>query len=385
VLREGDTIGRFGGDEFVVVANAVEGPRAAGALAQRLIRSLATPFTLDGVEVVVGVSVGVAVAAAGVGDPQQLIRDADAAMYEAKNRGRGVHVVFESPMHDEVVERLQLEADLRRAVPGEELMMHYQPLVQVADRTVVGLEALVRWNRPGRGLVMPAQFVDVAEETGLIVPLGSWVLREVVRQAASWSRDPLLAGLHITTNLSARQMVEPGLVQEVKALTDEFGVDPSRLWLEVTESVLADDPYVVARVIEELSAIGVRVAIDDFGSGYTSLEYARQLARLAGLKIDRQFVVDLDDPGSHSEAIVAALVVLGRGLDAVVVAEGVESESQFEVLRRLGCDLVQGYLFGRPVAGREIRERILALQSAETAGVEGPDAAGASPHGRLRR
>lgn len=364
LLRQGDTVGRFGGDEFVVVANAVEGAKGADALAGRLIDALRQPFLVDGVEVVVGVSVGVAVAFAGRGEADQLIRDADSAMYAAKAKGRGGFVLFERPMHDEAVERFQLEADLRRAVPGDELVVHYQPMLRVEDRAVVGVEALVRWERPGHGLVLPSEFVDVAEETGIIVPMGSWVLREVFRQAASWSHDPVLADLRISANLSARQLVEPGLVEEVQALTAEFGVDPTRVWLEVTESVLADDPDAVATAIERLFDLQVRVAIDDFGAGYTSLEYARRFAMVSALKIDRNFVVDLEKPGSHAEAIVGALVVLGRGLDALVIAEGVETASQFEALRRLGCEYVQGFLFGRPVAADDLRRRILVLQAA---------------------
>ncbi len=364
VLRQGDTVGRFGGDEFIVVANAVSGRAGANALARRLIAAVDTPFVLDGVEVVIGVSAGVAVAENGVGVPDQLIRDADAAMYAAKNRGRGRYVVFERPMHDEVVERLRMEADLRRALSEDELVVHYQPMLRTSDRAVAGLEALVRWERPGHGLVLPAEFVDLAEETGLILPVGSWVLREVVRQAASWARDPLLADLDVTVNVSARQLVQPGLVDEIMSVTREFGLDPARLWLEVTESVLADDPELVASVIDQLHGIGVRVAIDDFGSGYTSLEYARRFGVLSGLKIDRQFVVGLDDASSHSEAIVAALVVLARGLGAAAVAEGVETEKQLHALEQLGCDMVQGYLFGRPVRADELRSRIVELHRA---------------------
>jgi diguanylate cyclase (GGDEF)-like protein/PAS domain S-box-containing protein len=364
LLRGGDTVGRFGGDEFLVVANAVGGPSGATALAQRLIAALVEPFEIDGVEVVAGVSIGVALASDEQGaSADQLIRAADAAMYEAKGHGGGGFALFEGTMHDGALGRLQLEADLRRAIPGDELVLHYQPIVGVADRSPVAVEALVRWRRPGYGLVFPADFVEVAEETGMIAPLGSWVLREVVRQAAEWTSDPALRRLQISTNLSASHLTKPGLVDEVATLLDDFGVEPSRVGLEVTESALADDPAVVADVIGQLLKLGVPVALDDFGAGFTSMDYARRFATMSSLKIDREFVADLERANGHADAVVAAMVVLGHGLDALVVAEGVETEAQFEMLRALGCDLVQGYLFGRPVPADELASRIAVLDA----------------------
>ena len=361
LLRGGDTVGRFGGDEFLVVCNGVHGRAGAAAVARRLIDALAEPFEVEDVEVVAGVSIGIALVSAGHGEAaDQLIRAADVAMYEAKRQGGGAFAVFDGNLRTGTIDRLQLEADLRRGIPGDEMEVHYQPIVRASDLVPVGVEALVRWRRPGHGVVLPGDFVDVAEETGMIAPLGSWVLREVLRQAALWQDDPALGRLNVSTNVSVRQLSQPGLVDEVAVLLDEFGVEAGRLGLEVTESALADDPSVLAEAIDRLAKLGVRVALDDFGAGFTSMDYARRFAAMSALKIDRQFVDDLESPDGHAEAVVAAMVVLGHGLDAAVVAEGVESEAQLERLRDLGCDLVQGYLLARPMPADALAEWIRA-------------------------
>lgn len=349
VVRVGDTVGRFGGDEFVVVANDVEDEAEVKALARRLVAALKEPLEIDGVDIVIGASVGVAITEAGQPtDAELLIRDADAAMYQAK-AGRGRVVVFDHPMRKSIVERLQVETDLRRAVRSNELAVAYQPIVRLDDRAVVGCEALVRWDRPGYGLTLPEEFVGVAEQAGLIGELGTWVLRDVARQAQEWSSNPNLATVRISTNVSAHQLIEPGLVDEIVSLLRAHELSPGTLCLEVTESLLIEDAVAVASVIRRLAAVGINVAIDDFGSGFTSLEYARRFTSVSGLKIDAAFVVDLADSDSKSRAIVASLAVLGRGLGADVTAEGVETEEQCAILRELGCGFAQGYLFGRPM------------------------------------
>lgn len=364
LVRPGDTVGRVGGDQFVVACQPIAGAAGARELATEILDALAAPIALDDVEVIIQASIGIALSGIDPtgrpASPAELVRNAGAAMHQVKERGGRSAMLFESGHREWVKRRFELERDLRHAVPDDELVLHYQPEVRISDRSVVGFEALVRWRRPGHGLVLPAEFVTVAEETGLIVPLGSWVLREVCRQAAAWQRDPILDGLRLTANVSARQLLEPGLVDEISDVIRGFRLDPHRLCFEITESAVAGDIAAAAAVLQRLQELGVRLAIDDFGTGNASLEYVRRFTAADELKIPRQFVVGLDEGDPASIAIVSSMVVLARGLGLGIVAEGVETQAQFGVLSQLGCDLAQGYLFGQPLPASELHDWVVA-------------------------
>jgi EAL domain-containing protein (putative c-di-GMP-specific phosphodiesterase class I) len=332
-----------------VVCNRVEDEDAALAVARRLLAALDAPFVLDDGDVFVTASVGVAVAADPVTDPEALIRNADVAMYRAKDQGRNQTVVFQELVDLQAVERLALEQALRRGIEAGEFELHFQPVVRLDDARMTSVEALVRWNRPGHGLVPPAEFIPVAEETGLIVPLGWWILEEACAQAASWPDLPDGSEVEVAVNLSARQLGAAELGQVVQLVLDRTGLAPHRLCFEVTESALVRDIEQAKASLAHLSSLGVRLAIDDFGTGYASLEYVRHFSMADYLKIDQSFVDGVDRSGSHEEAIVAAAIALGRSLGLTVIAEGVETLFQMEALRGLDCDLAQGFLFSRPV------------------------------------
>jgi diguanylate cyclase (GGDEF)-like protein len=348
-LRLGDTIGRFGGDEFLIVCDRVEGEEVAIELAERLANEFTVPFVLGDTEVFVTASVGIAVSGEGPISAEALIRNADMAMYRAKDEGRARWAVFEEDLRLRVIERHELEQALRSALDNHEFELHYQPLIRLSDGATIGVEALVRWNRPGHGLVEPAAFIPVAEETGLIVPLGNWIIEAAFGQASSWPTLPNGADLHMTINLSARQLAEPALVDFVADHLARSGIDPARISFEVTESVLMEDIDRAVASLERLKALGVCLSIDDFGTGYATLEYLRRFSMADYLKIDRSFVEGVERGGSKETAIVAGAIALAKALGFTVVAEGVQSEGQLVALRGLDCDLAQGYYFSRPL------------------------------------
>ncbi len=357
-LQPGDTVARFGGDEFVLVSDEVGGVGGAVALAERLLAALREPFTVTGQSIIVTASIGIAHSAdasVGAGD---LVRDADAAMYQAKANGRGGHCVFEPGMHEHVMERFHLESDLRRASIEGGFDLWYQPIVRLADLRIVGVEALVRWNRPGSGLVSPASFIPLAEETGLIVPIGRRLLADAVEQVASWHAEADLAHLALSVNVSALQLANPGFMDHLADTVGRSGLDPTALTVEVTESILVDGAGAAGRAFAALHELGVRMSIDDFGTGYASLEHLRSFTAADELKIDRIFVADLEGDTAAHEAIVSASIVLARALGLRVVAEGVESVHQLHALRRLGCAYAQGFLFSRPVPAAELPDLV---------------------------
>jgi diguanylate cyclase (GGDEF)-like protein/PAS domain S-box-containing protein len=353
-VRPGDTVGRFGGDEFLVVCEQVGGEIGAVAVAEAMAAALLEPFDLSGDEVVVTASVGITLAEDAGADPEALIRDADAAMYRAKEQGRAGHAVFEEALHEQVVLRLDLERALRAALADEQLVVHYQPVVRVVDGALVAAEALVRWNRPGHGLVVPDLFVPVAEETGLIVPIDRWVLRQACAQVAAWRATDGMADMRVTVNVSARQLSDADLPAVVAAALADHDLPPSALGLELTESALVSDLDVAVAALDALHDLGVGVAIDDFGTGYSSLDYVRRFAMADQLKIDRSFVADLESRAARDQAICSASLVLARDLGFTSVAEGVETNNQLEALTALGCDLAQGFLFCPPVRPDEL-------------------------------
>jgi diguanylate cyclase (GGDEF)-like protein/PAS domain S-box-containing protein len=349
-LRASDTAARLGGDEFALLLDGVDDGHAATAAAERLLEALAAPFSVAGKEVFVRASVGLAIDS-GRRTADELLRDADAAMYEAKRQGKGRVVRFEPGMHASVLGRLQLRADLERALDRDELVLHYQPIVRLDTGEVEQLEALVRWRHAERGLVPPDEFIPLAEETGFIVALGRHVLRAACREARGWADLPGGRPVGVSVNVSPRQLAEPGFVDEVTAALADAGLPATSLVLEITEHALMGDADAIAPGLHELRAAGVRIALDDFGTGYSSLAYLRHVP-LDSIKVDRGFVGELDAAGDHP--LVRSITGLGESLGLRVVAEGIEERHQLEALRALGCELGQGYLFSKPLPADQV-------------------------------
>jgi len=346
-VRPNDVVGRFGGDEFVVLCLDVPDEAAAIAVAERLHAALVVPIDLDGTQVVVTASIGIRCSSGLPVEPEALVRDADVAMYEAKNRGRDTHVVFESSHGLRVARRLAIEGDLRRALDEGAITVRYQPVVEVDTGRLAGFEALARWSRDDGVEIPPDELVPVAEETGLIRVLGRQVLEAACRRAAAWP-----APLWVSVNVSVRQL-DDGFPDELAGALERSGLAPERLWLEITETALARPDAVPRSVLAGVTRLGVRLAIDDFGTGHASFDYVRRFADIDVLKVDRSFVAGLDDPDGVDRAIVGAVIALGRQLGATVVAEGVETAQELAALRQLGCPLAQGFLLRHPVPGDE--------------------------------
>jgi len=359
-LRPGDTLGRFGADEFMVVCNRIPNEASAEGAADRFGSVLQEPFELDGGDVFVTSSIGIAFAEHGDVSPESLIRKADVAMYRAKAQGRSQHVVFQENLDNVKVEQLALEQALRTAIRLGEFELHFQPVVELADGTMTHAEALIRWHRPGHGMVMPGLFIPLAEETGLIVPLGWWVLEEACKRLSTWPDVPGKGKVEIAVNLSARQLASPDLIEIVADVLERTGVEPHRLCCEITESDLVHDVNEAVLSLNRLKELGVQIAIDDFGTGYASLDYIRHFTMADYLKIDRSFVDGVEKEGSQELAICTAAIALARSLGMRVIAEGVETLFQKEALEVLKCDLAQGYLFSRPVPVQEAQELMVA-------------------------
>ncbi|QXC60153.1 EAL domain-containing protein [Aquihabitans sp. G128] len=358
-LRPHDVVARVGGDEFVVLCPELDTVEAVARVADRLTATLAEPVDLPGGRVVVSSSIGV-VHVVGEAEPTAVLQDADLAMYEAKQLGRNRVALFHDGLRERAIARLEVENALRDAIRYDEMQLHYQPVIRLRDGEMVGVEALLRWQRPGVGMVQPGAFVPVATDTGLILPLGRWVIEQAAEAAARWPT------LEVAANLSARQLADADLVDFVAGALERNGVEPSRLCLEVTEADLITDTEVVVDQLARFKELGVRLAIDDFGTGFATLDYLRRFASADILKVDASFVAGVTDPSSHDLAIVSAAMVLADNLGFVTVAEGIETEAQREVLERLGCEFAQGYLFSRPVAAGEI-DALLAARALPSA------------------
>lgn len=356
-IRAGDLAGRLGGDEFAVLLPRLASEAEASAVAARIVEMLSRPFLIDGHSVVIGASVGIALFPTDATEPEALLRCADLALYQAKAEGRGDQCRFVPALRARAEARRQLESDLRAAIGLGQFRLHYQPQVDLTTGRIVGFEALLRWQHPERGLVGPAEFVPLAEEIGLIVPIGGWVLRTACREAAGWPDRTTC----VAVNVAAPQLVRREFADQVHAALVDSGLEPGRLEVEVTETALLHDTSVARANCLALRAIGVRVSLDDFGTGYSSLTQLRDFP-LDRVKIDRSFVADMATKTDNA-AIVGAIAALGASLGLRTTAEGVETEGQLAALRERGCTDAQGFLFSRPVPGDEV-QGLLARQAA---------------------
>jgi diguanylate cyclase (GGDEF)-like protein len=347
-LRPGDTVARLGGDEFTVLLEDLMSVTEAIDVADRLQKALALPFNLNGHEVFATVSIGIALSSTGYDRPEEVLRDADTAMYRAKMLGKARHEVFDKTMHARAMNLLQMEADLRRAIERKEFFLHYQPIVALESGTISGFEALIRWQHPERGFVPPDEFISIAEETGLIVPIGQWVLEEACRQIHEWQEQyPQYPPLQISVNLSGKQFANANLIDQISRVLRETEVEPHSLKLEITESMVMENIDTAIEMLKQLRTLGIELSIDDFGTGYSSLSYLHRFP-ISTLKIDRSFVSRMSDNNENAE-IVRTILMLARSLKMDVVAEGVETTDQLSQLAMLECDYGQGYYFSRPL------------------------------------
>jgi diguanylate cyclase (GGDEF)-like protein len=350
-LREGDTVARMGGDEFAIIQGSLTEATEITALAARLIETINAPFDLDGHQVVVGASIGIAVAPTDAADADQLLKNADMALYRAKAEGRGTYRFFEPKMDALMQARRVLELDLRKALINGEFELYYQPIVNLATDGISGFEALLRWNHPQRGLVAPLEFIPLAEETALIVPIGEWVLRQACREAVKWPRH-----ISVAVNVSPAQFTRPNLPQVVMSALAASGLAAERLELEITESVLLLGSESTLATLHQLRKMGVRISMDDFGTGYSSLSYLRSFP-FDKIKIDRSFVHDVAS-NEDSMAIIRAVTGLGANLHMTTTGEGVETQQELDYLKREGCVEAQGYFFSRPRPANEIYQML---------------------------
>lgn len=352
-VRDGDTVARFGGDEFTILLDEITDVSDATRVAERIQEALQSPFFLEGHEVFTSASVGIALSATGYEIPNDVVRDADTAMNRAKALGKARHEMFDRAMHTQSSRRLQLETDLRRAVEREEFEVFYQAIVDLADEMIIGFEALVRWTHPERGRVFPDEFVGIAEETGLILPIDRFVMREACRQTKEWQEK--FGPLSISVNLSAKQFALRDIVYVIDSVLQDTGLAPTDLKLEITESALMDNQDSAAEIFHEIKKRNVQLGLDDFGTGYSSLSYLHRFP-LDTLKIDRSFVSRMNEsPGEH-EAIVRTIVNLAQNLKFKTVAEGIETIDQLHSLQALDCLYGQGYYFSKPMPAAEAEQ-----------------------------
>ena len=357
-LRAEDTVARLGGDEFAILLEGIGSINDAGRIAERIQRELSAPVNLSGYEVFTSVSIGIVDSTAAHGLPELLLRSADMAMYRAKAAGKARYEMFDRAMHAQALARLQLETDLRHGLERAEFRVHYQPIVSLESGRIVGVEALLRWQHPERGLVPPAVFVPLAEEMGLVIPLGRWLLERACGDLRAWGESAPAAFAeeppYLSVNLSVRQFAQTELVQQIADALTRGGFAPSRLAVEITESVIVENPETATTVLNGLKELGVQLHMDDFGTGYSSLGYLTRLP-IDALKIDRTFVSRMDSDDKHFQ-LVRTILTLARSMNLRAVAEGVETSAQLLALRKLGCDQAQGFLFSTPLDGGEMAE-----------------------------
>jgi diguanylate cyclase (GGDEF)-like protein/PAS domain S-box-containing protein len=371
-LRPGDTVARIGGDEFTILLEDLGSQDEATEIAERIQKELSVSFSINKREVFTTVSIGIALSSTGYANAEDILRDADTAMYRAKSQGKARHVVFDKEMHAHAIDVLQLETDIRRAIGYQEFDIAYQPIVALDDFKLRGFEALVRWRHPLRGLISPANFIPVAEEMGLIIKIDQWVLRKACEQMRQWQeRFPSDPPLSISVNLSGKQFAQPDLVEQIKAVLEDTKIDPRGLKLEITESVVMENIETTAALLWKLRELGLRLSIDDFGTGYSSLSYLHRFP-IDTLKIDRSFISRMIDNNENRE-IVRTIVMLAQNLGMDVVAEGVETKAQLEELRKLECQNGQGYLFSKPMVMKAAEKIISDTYAAKAAPVQAND------------
>src|SRR6266404_2398761 len=347
-IREVDMVARLGGDEFAILLDGIPNQAEATNMARRIQEKLQSPFNLSGHEVFTTTSIGIALSSTGYDHPENMLRDADTAMYRAKAQGKACYEVFDKGMHTHAVYLLQMENDLRRALDREEFRVYYQPIVSLENGNLAGFEALIRWQHPERGFVNPSDFIPLAEETGLIIPIGLWILKKACQQLSRWQwQSAANRHLFMSVNLSSKQVVQPDLVAQIRDILEETHVEAKHLKLEITESCVMENADMAARLLKRLKALGVQLSIDDFGTGYSSLSYLHRFP-VNTLKIDRSFVGRIGEAAENLE-IVRTVISLAENMGMEVVAEGIETMSQLTQLRRLKCQYGQGYLFSRPV------------------------------------
>jgi diguanylate cyclase (GGDEF)-like protein/PAS domain S-box-containing protein len=368
-LRPGDKVARLGGDEFTILLDGIRSAAEAIEVADRIQKHLSQPFSLGGYETFTTVSIGIALSDPDYEFPEDFLRNADTAMYQAKSLGKARYVIFDSGMHACAVNLLQLETDLRRAIDRSEFFIDYQPIVALGTGRLIGFEALVRWQHPERGLIPPDRFIAVAEETGSIVPIGQWVLLQACLQMKRWQEEHSLGNsLSISVNLSGRQFGHANLLEQITQILDATGLDPHSLKLEITESIVMDNVESTSGTLKKLRALGVELSIDDFGTGYSSLSYLHRLP-IDTLKIDRSFVSRVGENNENKE-IVRTILMLAQNLGMGVIAEGVETKEQLDLLRELGCQCVQGFLVSRPLDAESAGRFILSALSQWEKGIQ---------------
>lgn len=350
--RETDTIARLGGDEFTVIVEGIHTANEAAAIAEKILEAMLPPFNLDGQEVFVTTSIGLTVFPTDAKDANGLLKNADTAMYRAKAQGRNKYQFYSAEMNESSHQRLRLESQLRKALQRDEFSLLYQPKIDMLTGRIIGAEALLRWHNKELGIVSPAEFIPLAEDTGLIIPIGEWVLRTACRQIREW-HDQGLPLVRIAVNLSARQFRQGNLAAMIGLILDHEGLTPDCLPLEITESLLMDDVEESSRALNELKAMGLEIYLDDFGTGYSSLSYLKKFP-IDGLKIDRSFVMDIPEDADDM-ALAEAIVAMSHALRLNVVAEGIETKKQLVFLKELGCEEAQGYFFSKPVSAEEFK------------------------------
>jgi predicted signal transduction protein with EAL and GGDEF domain len=347
-LSQSDTLARLGGDEFAILLTEIKELSSAAFVANQILESLSHPFQLQGHEVFISASIGIALGNFNYNKPEHLLRDADTAMYRAKALGKGQYHIFDPTMHNAALELLQLETDLRRAIKQQEFIVHYQPIVDLGTGRIAGFEALVRWHHPQRGMVSPSEFIPVAEETGLIIPIGNWVLRQACHQLSLWHQEKLKGiPLFTSVNVSARQFAQLDLISQIDQILSSTQLNPLCLKLEITESAIMDNANLAAVILQKLRYREIQLSIDDFGTGYSSLSYLHSFP-VNTLKVDQSFVQRLDGLPENL-GLIPAIMSIAQTMGMSVIAEGIETPQQLAQLRTLGCDFAQGYLFSKPM------------------------------------